>query len=654
MEKPRQTNAIHRKPLPRLPAQPQQPDEPPPSYVAQEDVTTTTQQPLAALRPGNGMPGNAGHGVGVAPQRQGTASTTMTTATASSNAPTLAMSARTSSTAVTTPTPSLPSRPPTLAGPSPAGGATTATQKEPSIWKTALDETRFFAGGLLPRPFVSTKHYTVLRHSAGLVMYRGPTTNVVVTLFSTPDHPVPADRTVWLQRRGFSGDTGLRLKTLVGASGSWLDVTPDRRAAATELPAADERGYQRDMAKLMKKTAGKHMDKALARRVPRETLVVRIPAACADGYFRLVVCACGRPGASGSTTRRKTLCGSPVFRVASTSTDVSIFRGASLRTLPLEAGAKIVSMLGNAYVTNAAAPIVTTVQDQVAKYQPGTLQTMAAETAYGNSGLAGKVDAAGESYERHRDGAYSAYHGGGLDGDDDDDAPPEVVGPDAGPDKPFPLSFQGRVVPATGRSAAELGMPTANLAGLPDDLRMRLRGVYCGWAIVVPGKKGPQPEDPRVPHDWTEALVTVGPSQWAGTGSGSGSGSGPASVLARHEVAVHLLYDLGGAPLTDAKLKVMLMGFLRPAGANGPGGAHPDDALVAVTSLSRPAWGPQATLARIETEKSARTLSDKYVDTRGRIQRQVDRVPVHWVGVRTAGGEMRDQMYGNGGLWIQR
>lgn len=522
---------------------------------------------------------------------------------------------------------------------------TATTKKEPSIWKTAFDETRFFAGGLLAKPFESTKHYTVMRHSAGLVMYRGPTTNVVVTVFSTPDHPiVPADRTVWLQRRGYSGDTGLKLKTLVGASGSWLDVTPERAASASELPVADERGYQRDISKLMKKTSGKHMEKALAKRQPRETLVVRIPAACADGYFRLVVCSGGR----NAETKRKVLCGSPVFRVASTSTDSSIFRGASLTTLPMEAGVKIASMISTNYVSTVAAPIVTTVQDQVAKYQPGAVSTMAAQTAYDNSVVSTKVGEAGEAYDQRREAAYQAYTFDGQQ-QEDDDAPPEVIGPDSGPQPPFPLQFSGRVVRGTGRSTAERGVPTANLADVPDDVRLKMCGVYFGWASLVPSNKTAA-EDRRLPSDWIEAVVTVAPSPW---------GSAATSVVSRNNVVAHLLYDFAGASFVDAKVKLILTGFLRAASPPSVDSVAfsttaANDAALVVSSLSRPAWGPQATLARITSDKSSRSLSDKYADTRDKVQKRVDKIPLHWAGVRTEAGGMRDQLYGNGGFYIVR
>ncbi|ERT01012.1 hypothetical protein HMPREF1624_02248 [Sporothrix schenckii ATCC 58251] len=709
-----QRKPLQRKPLPNLP--PQHHDErqlpptptsagplppptgPPPAYEVfpgqgQSVVRSASPANVAALTPrlnqlqlNDAAAGPNSYDIRVAPPRQGTASTTTaSTATSASFLANPPLPRRpgagqfapgiTASPGSLTPASTMSTTMTTLSpteGHSPAASPT-AQKEGPSIWKTAFDETRFFAGGLLAKPYESTKHYTVVRHSAGLVMYRGPTTNVVVTVFSTPDHPiVPAQRTVWLQRRGYSGDTGLRLKTLVGASGSWLDVTPERAALASALPTADERGYQRDIAKIMKKTSGKHMEKALAKRQPRETLVVRIPAACADGYFRLVVCSGGRSADASSSTappsdpgKRKVLCGSPVFRVASTSTDASIFRGASLTTLPMEAGVKIASMISTNYVSNVAAPIVSTVQDKVSKYQPGTVSTLAAQTAYDNSVLATKVDEAGQAYGQRREAAYQAYTFD-KDGDgDDDDAPPQVIGPDSGPQPPFPLVFQGRVVRGTGRSAAERGVPTANLADVPDDVRLRLRGVYFGWASVVRSSNGGKAtaDDGRLPSDWIEAVVTVAPSPWR---QGAASASAPASttttslsVVARNDVVVHLLYDLAGASLVDAKakLKVLLLGFLRASSLAGDPTADPDpaaDAALVVSSLSRAAWGAAATLDRMASDRKSRSLSDKYADTRGKVQKHVDRIPLHWAGVRTEAGEMRDHLYGNGGFYITR
>ncbi|KAF1989888.1 hypothetical protein K402DRAFT_300580, partial [Aulographum hederae CBS 113979] len=183
-------------------------------------------------------------------------------------------------------------------------------------------DVQHFASGLISRPYESTKHYTILRHTYGIVFYRGPSTTVAITVFA--DRPLPLDRTIWLQRRGFSGSTGLKIGAALGSKGNWIDVTPIPSIDSKDLDPVDERAWTRDVSKFLHKTTD---DKPLCSHLPRETAVIRIPYPADDGYFRLVLCA-----------GKKTLCGSPVFRLASLSTDSSSIRGASLATLPIELG----------------------------------------------------------------------------------------------------------------------------------------------------------------------------------------------------------------------------------------------------------------------------------------------------------------------------
>ncbi|KAF2207566.1 hypothetical protein CERZMDRAFT_102248 [Cercospora zeae-maydis SCOH1-5] len=200
---------------------------------------------------------------------------------------------------------------------------------------TALNDAKHYAGGLISHPYEATKHYAILRHSLGVVYYRGLTTRATITIFS--DGALPASRQLWLQKRGFSGKAGLALGVAMGSKSSWIDVTPVEEATIDQLPHADERAWQRDITKFLSKVKD---DKALQNHRPIETLVVRIPFACQDGYFRIVLC-----------DGKNVLCPSPVFRCASTSCDPSILRGASLRTLPLEIGIKA----GAAFAGRAAA-----------------------------------------------------------------------------------------------------------------------------------------------------------------------------------------------------------------------------------------------------------------------------------------------------------
>jgi hypothetical protein len=239
-----------------------------------------------------------------------------------------------------------------------------------SKFQHALGEIKHFAGGLITHPFEATRHYSVLRHSRGFVFYQGPTTSVAITVFS--DQALPIDRTLWLQKRGFSGKTGLKVGTL-GSRSAWIDVTPSINATADSLPPDNERAWQRDIAKFITKARN---TKNLCNHRPYETHIVRIPHVAEDGYFRIVVCA-----------GRKVLCPSPVFRYASSSLDPSVLRGASLRTMPLELGIRVGSLVANKAANAAAAgalqPAVSTVQNAV---QPYWSAQWAATTAYNSSG----------------------------------------------------------------------------------------------------------------------------------------------------------------------------------------------------------------------------------------------------------------------------
>ena len=512
--------------------------------------------------------------------------------------------------------------------------------RDPSKWKAALGEAQYFAGGLISRPAESTRHHSIIRHGSSLIWYRGPTTSVSITVLA--DQPLPPARSVWLQRKGFSGAVGMTLKALARTTGSWVDVTPTARAAPEHLAEMDERAVQRDLRRFAKRAAG---SKA-AGHTPRETCVVRIPASAADGYFRLVVCA-GGGGDDDDPQRRpekKVLCGSPVFRVASTSTDVSVVRGASLRTMPLELGVKVASAVGRQMAMSYAGTATGAVQGQIGRIVPvGDLQTAGsfAQFGYDHSRLGASIS---ESVERGMAAGGAGAGGGTLDPlivGEVLDTPVTIIGSDSGPSPPFPLKFEGKVVPGTGQSTLELGMPTANLSGVPDSVKHRLDGVFAAWATVVPSK-GLEHLSP----DWHEAIVTVAPHR----------SSGP-SVVQKKTVSAHIIHDFAGASLVGARLQVLLMGHLHPAVAAAVEDLVEElhlDTATTLASLAREAWGPMETVARMSTLKSERSFSQRVTDATGQVRQQVDRVPLHWAGVRSESGTLRDQTFGKGGLWIPR
>ncbi|KAL6909258.1 hypothetical protein GGI43DRAFT_172668 [Trichoderma evansii] len=507
----------------------------------------------------------------------------------------------------------------------------TDTKQGSSYWQSAIGNAvgnaQYFASGLIAHPCESTRHCSIIRHTSALIWYSGPSTSVSISVLS--DDPLPPTRTLWMQQKGFSGNMGMAIKAFAGTTGSWINVTPARQTAVSDTPEADERVIQRDFKRFVKKASSKQK-----KHIPRETHVVRIPAIASDGYFRLVLCAGAEPG-------KKILCGSPVFRVASTSTDVSVMRGASLSTMPLEMGVRAASTIGQAVANRYIGVAGAVVNSSVSKVVTNPTIKKAGTMAYQSYQVTGMHDTVQESWQRQKDQQerYDSLM---------ENVP--IIGSEAGPEAPFPVKFDGKVVPGTGRSYSDLSIPTANLSGVSDQIKLRMPGVFAAWACIhIPpsNNNGKAPGD-TIPADWFEAIVTIAPSRYA-----------PPSVAMENNISVHIIHDFQGANLVNAKVKVLLMGYLHAAaGHNAPLelllDQHFKDIDKTLASLSRIAWGPHDTMAVLKSVKSNRTFAEKMDDTTGKVVRQVDKIPLHRVGMRSDVGLMQDKAYGNGGLWIVR
>jgi len=147
--------------------------------------------------------------------------------------------------------------------------------------KTALGEAQFLAGRLISRPAEFTKHYTIIRHSHGLVWYKGSMTWIAITILA--DESLLGNRTLHLQQKGDSGNMGMSLKALMGPRDDWIDVTPVTEAQVHHVSEREERAIQGDLKRFVSKASGR-----LKKHISRETHLVRIPASATDGYFRLV------------------------------------------------------------------------------------------------------------------------------------------------------------------------------------------------------------------------------------------------------------------------------------------------------------------------------------------------------------------------------
>ncbi|KKK19642.1 hypothetical protein P175DRAFT_0500923 [Aspergillus ochraceoroseus IBT 24754] len=425
-----------------------------------------------------------------------------------------------------------------------------ASSEKPSFY----EDTRHFLGGLIHHPSESTKHYSILRHSPGVIFYRGPTTSVTVSIFA--DTRIPADRSLWLQPKGWTGKTGMRAKAVLHLHDDWINIPPPLALRADQVEPATERAWQRDISKFRKKAAARIRD---THRL-RETVVARIPADAGDGYFQLVLC----------HGQKKVLCRSPVFRLFSTSKDPSSVRGASLASMPLEVGALVLGSYARTAAQTVLAPVTTAAQSAVAPYKPGWLKqtaaTTVASTAYSCSGLADRIA---------RDTA---------DPNIPDTAQPSL---ENGPQPPFPIEFTARPTHALDASRIALKIPS--------DVEAKFHGGFFGWARCASD------------HPWQAVIFSMRTWDAAQT-------TGPVSLsqTTRKVAALRFLDDPVPTPL-PATINLRVLGFLRPDIAPPPPrterelvSARQTAAEAAVLAeqcdmecargiLEHPLWGPDST-----------------------------------------------------------
>lgn len=488
---------------------------------------------------------------------------------------------------------------------------------------SAIDTTTHYLGSLLPHPTVSTKHYTILRHSHGLVYYKGPETSLAITIFS--DRPLPSDRRLWLQVKGWTGKAGMRAKAFFRSNSSWINVTPEREVEADNLDSRDERAWQRDIRKFMDRPK-----KVTLNHVCRETCVVRIPFEAIDGYFRVVMT---------TSDSRNVLCPSPTFRVASTSMSASSVKGASLSTLPIELAVKVAQFSGKVAAQHAGAAPLSAMKQQVVSAIPGAQDLGYIQTAAGMAGVHPfqDIDRGQSKKSQKRDdrgGIVDKYEA--LPRED-------LVGDETGPMAPFPLKLKSRVVKGSGKATKEFGMPTANLDDIPHDLIAPVKpGIYFGWALVTPKDKSEDDDH----ADWRQAIITIAMGH-----------SEKILIAQRKVVRAYLIHDYPpDLDFVGAKLELVVMGWLRPL-------LPKDDVELILTetvrdveitqaSLEREAWGPEDTLRKMKTTSSLGSVATR---VRSAGQRHVNRVPVHKFGVRNDSlGSYDRGLYGNGGVFVRR
>jgi hypothetical protein len=267
-------------------------------------------------------------------------------------------------------------------------------------------------------------------------------------------------------------------------------------------------------------------------------------------------------------------------------------------------------------------------------------------TAYDTSGVPDRIDKMNQEYDIARE---SSCHGA-EENAYDALSQPMVIGSEAGPVKPYPVRFHGRIEAGSGHSMATLGIPTANVTNVDSDILLRHSGIHFGWAAVNIPKK--MREELLVDDDWHEAIISIIPNP-----------DSRANVVQKKVIRVYIIEDFEGAKFFDAKVSVIMMGYIRPGPQSTPREEQDLEAKIAdiyrdvasaTSSLARPAWKAEETLERISSAASSRSFTEKYVDMRQSTQKQIDRVPTWRLGVRTDGAVLKDQFVGTGGITIPR
>ncbi|KZL83102.1 riboflavin kinase [Colletotrichum incanum] len=176
---------------------------------------------------------------------------------------------------------------------------------------------------------------------------------------------------------------------------------------------------------------------------------------------------------------------------------------------------------------------------------------------------------------------------------------PLIVGPDSGPEAPFPLKMEGKVISGFGRGSKELGIPTANLpvdASQTPWIDTTKSGVYFGWAslslpashpdrVAPPPSSGSGPAQPHLEFQLYPMVMSIGYN--------------PFYKNTVRSAEVHVLHKFS-ADFYDAHMRLLILGFVREekdykslealvADIN-------TDCDVARNSLDREGWAPPKAL----------------------------------------------------------
>ncbi|KAJ4133263.1 riboflavin kinase [Fusarium falciforme] len=182
---------------------------------------------------------------------------------------------------------------------------------------------------------------------------------------------------------------------------------------------------------------------------------------------------------------------------------------------------------------------------------------------------------------------------------------PSIVGPDAGPNAPYPLHMEGNVISGFGRGSKELGIPTANLpvdAALTPWIADMPSGVYFGYAsLALPSTHPDHPDattSKDAPSSNEAALLASAPQSnppFHIFPMVMSIGYNPFYKNTVRSAEVHVLHKFT-ADFYDVPMRLLILGFIREEKDYKSLDALIEDinfdCEVAKNSLAREGWVP--------------------------------------------------------------
>ncbi|CAD6449385.1 2156af56-60de-4431-81d5-ca79ac8cd4e7 [Sclerotinia trifoliorum] len=165
---------------------------------------------------------------------------------------------------------------------------------------------------------------------------------------------------------------------------------------------------------------------------------------------------------------------------------------------------------------------------------------------------------------------------------------PQIIGPESGPEPPYPLRMQGEVVSGFGRGSKELGIPTANLpvTNVPW-IDTAPSGVYFGYAALDLPTTHPDLKTSPSPSSSSSPTTRLYPMVMS-------IGYNPFYRNSVRSAEVHLLHTFT-QDFYGSQMRVKILGYIRPeldyVDRESLVRDIETDIEVARTSLGREAWG---------------------------------------------------------------